>query len=60
MKQRPRIHYAESQKALMWERWQKGDTLYQTGQLASATTVSNAALKGSTRQYRVDQPAVCS
>jgi len=24
MKQRPRIHCTESQKGLMWERWQKG------------------------------------
>jgi IS30 family transposase len=27
MKQRARIYYSEAQKALMWERWQKGDTL---------------------------------
>ena len=27
MKQRPRIHYTERQKALMWERWQKGESL---------------------------------
>jgi hypothetical protein len=27
MKQRPRIHYTEGQKALMWERWQKGESL---------------------------------
>ncbi|RDJ97646.1 hypothetical protein DLM46_36755 [Paraburkholderia lacunae] len=25
MKQRRRIYYSETQKALMWERWQKGD-----------------------------------
>jgi IS30 family transposase len=25
MKQRPRIYYTDSQKALMWERWRKGD-----------------------------------
>ena len=24
MKQRPRIYYTESQKALMWERWLPG------------------------------------
>ena len=24
MKQRPRIYYTEEQKALMWDRWQKG------------------------------------
>jgi len=33
MQQRPRIHYTESQKALMWERWQKGESLQQIAQL---------------------------
>ena len=33
MKQRTRIYYTESQKALMWERWQKGDSLQQIAQL---------------------------
>jgi IS30 family transposase len=33
MKQRPRIHYTESQKALMWERWQKGESLQQIAEL---------------------------
>ena len=33
MKQRPRIYYSESQKALMWDRWQKGDSLHQIAQL---------------------------
>lgn len=27
MKQRPRIYYTESQKALMWDRWQKGESM---------------------------------
>lgn len=27
MKQRPRIYYTEEQKALMWDRWQQGDSL---------------------------------
>jgi len=27
MKQRPRIYYTEEQKALMWDRWQKGESL---------------------------------
>ncbi len=30
---RPRTYYSESQKALMWERWQKGDSLQQIAQL---------------------------
>lgn len=29
MKQRPRIYYSDSQKALMWERWKKGESLQQ-------------------------------
>lgn len=33
MKQRPRIYYTASQKALMWERWQKGESLQQIAQL---------------------------
>lgn len=33
MKQRPRIYYTEAQKAVMWERWKKGETLHQIAQL---------------------------
>jgi len=33
MKQRPRIYYSASQKALMWERWKQGATLHQIGKL---------------------------
>jgi len=33
MKQRPRIYYTESQKALMWERWRAGDNLHQIAKL---------------------------
>ena len=33
MKQRPRIHYTDSQKALMWEHWRQGDSLQQIAQL---------------------------
>ena len=28
MKRRPRIIYSEEQKALMWDRWQKGESLH--------------------------------
>lgn len=27
MKQRRRIYYTDGQKALMWERWRKGESL---------------------------------
>jgi IS30 family transposase len=33
MKQRPRIYYSETQKAMMWERWRKGESLQQIAQL---------------------------
>lgn len=33
MERRPRIRYTESQRALMWERWRKGDTLHQIAAL---------------------------
>jgi len=33
MKRRPRIYYTETQKALMWDRWQKGDSLQHIAQL---------------------------
>ena len=33
MKQRPRIYYTQRQKALMWERWKKGESLQQIAQL---------------------------
>ena len=33
MKQRPRIYYSESDKALMWDRWQKGDSLHAIARL---------------------------
>ena len=33
MKQRRRIYYTESQKALMWDRWQKGDSLHEIARL---------------------------
>ena len=33
MKQRPRIYYTESQKKLMWDHWQKGDSLQHIAQI---------------------------
>ena len=33
MKQRKWVHYTEDQKALMWERWQKGESLQHIAQL---------------------------
>jgi IS30 family transposase len=33
MKQRTRIYYTDTQKALMWDRWQKGDSMKEIGRL---------------------------
>jgi len=33
MKRRPRIYYTESQKAIMWERWRKGESLQRIAEL---------------------------
>ncbi len=33
MKHRPRIYYSETDKALMWDRWQKGESLQSIAQL---------------------------
>jgi IS30 family transposase len=52
MKQRPRIHYTESQKALMWARWQKGDTLHQIAQLFDRHHPSIARILGETGGIR--------
>jgi hypothetical protein len=40
MKQRPRIYYTESQKALMWERWRQGEFLQKIAQLFGTLRVS--------------------
>jgi len=46
MKQRPRIYYTETQKALMWERWRKGDTLHEIAQLFDRHHPSIAGILG--------------
>jgi IS30 family transposase len=33
MRRRPRTKYTEAQKAVMWERWKKGETLHQIARL---------------------------
>ena len=33
MKQRPRIYYSDTQKALMWDRWEKGDSMHAIARL---------------------------
>lgn len=33
MKRRPRIRYTEAQRALMWDRWEKGDSMHEIARL---------------------------
>ena len=54
MKQRPRIHYTESQKALMWERWQKGESLQQIAQLFDRNHSSIQPILAATGGIRPD------
>lgn len=54
MKQRPWIYYSESQKALMWERWRKGDTLHQIAQLFNR---NHSSVQGILLQTGGIQPA---
>jgi hypothetical protein len=60
MKQRPRIYYSESQKALMWERWRKGETIHQIAKLfdrghSSIQRVGRAGSQGTSRMIQIDQ-----
>jgi len=41
MKQRPRIYYTESQKAMMWDRWKQGDSLQMIAQLFDRNHTDN-------------------
>jgi hypothetical protein len=33
MKRRPRIYYTDVQKAVMWDRWQKGESMHDIARL---------------------------
>jgi hypothetical protein len=49
MKHRTRIHYAESQKALMWERLRQGDSLQVIAQLFGRNHSSIQGILAATR-----------
>jgi IS30 family transposase len=52
MKQRPRIYYSETQKAMMWERWKKGESLQQIAQLFDRNHSSIQGILGETGGIR--------
>jgi IS30 family transposase len=55
MERRPRIHYTDTQKALMWERWRKGETLQQIAKLFDRHHPSIARILGETGGIRPRQ-----
>jgi hypothetical protein len=55
MKQRRRIYYSETQKALMWERWQKGESLQKIARLFDRNHPSVQAILAETGGIRPPQ-----
>lgn len=55
MKQRPRIYYSDSQKALMWERWKQGWTLHEIGKLFDRAQTSIRRILAETGGFRPAQ-----
>ena len=51
MKYRPRIHYTETDKALMWDRWQKGESLQSIAQLFGRNHSSVAGVLSRTANW---------
>lgn len=61
MEHRPRIYYTEAQKALMWDRWQKGESLHAIARLFGRYHPSVQrilAQSGGIRLHRVDDRAL--
>ena len=54
-KYRPRIYYTEADKALMWDRWQKGDSLEKIAQLFDRSHGSVARILRQTGEIRPPQ-----
>ena len=59
MKRRKRIYYTDTQKALMWDRWQQGESLHQIASLFDRhhSSVRNIlAVEAQTAPHRLDAP----
>jgi IS30 family transposase len=52
MKRRPRIYYTEAQKTLMWDRWQRGESLHAIAGLFDRHHSSVAGILGQTGGIR--------
>jgi len=55
MQYRPRIYYTEADKALMWDRWQKGDSLHAIARLFGRSHSSVAGVLARTGGIRPPQ-----
>jgi IS30 family transposase len=55
MKRRPRIYYTEEQKTLMWDRWQRGESLHTIAGLFDRHHSSIAGILGRTGGIRPPQ-----
>jgi IS30 family transposase len=60
MKQRPRIYYTDSQKALMWDRWKNGETLHQIARLFDRAHTSIRQILAETGGIRPPERRRCS
>ena len=56
MERRRRIRYTEEQKALMWDRWQQGESLHAIAALFDRNHSSIASALGRTGGIRPPQP----
>lgn len=55
MKYRPRIYYSDEQKAIMWDRWKKGDSLHDIARLFDRNHSSVAGILSLTGGIRPPQ-----
>lgn len=55
MKQRPRIYYSDEQKAIMWDRWKKGDSLHDIARIFDRNHSSIAGILSVTGGIRPPQ-----
>jgi IS30 family transposase len=60
MKQRSRIYYTDSQKALMWDRWKRGETLHEVAKLFGRTHGSVRSVLAQTGGIRPPERRRCA
>ncbi len=56
MKYRPRIYYSDAQKALMWDRWQKSDSMHAIARLLDRGHTSVQRILSETAPRPLNRP----